>query len=505
MGALLYYVLRFTGGHLIYTLDDPYIHLSLAENLLRGHYGVNLNEVASPSSSIIYPFLLAATLALGFGDTAPLVLNIVGALGGAWLLAGFLWDALHKSEDGKGSWVAYVTVPFLLLAVNGYALAFTGMEHTLHVFASLAIVAGLTRVSRDVPPRLALLVAIVAAPLLRFEGFALSGAALLALAYWGHWSRALLTGGVIAVVVGAYVALMASLGLPLLPSSVMVKSGTAQAVASSHYGAIFFEIFLSLKESLTDRQGVVLAIGVVLMLLGAAWNKDRPQARVVACVVAAAAIGHLLVGRWNWFSRYEIYIIASAISALLVVWAPQLSMASRRITTPGLMIFVSPLIGFTYAYVILLTPFAAQNIYEQQYQMHRFAVDYFPEPVAVTDLGWVTYRNDNYVLDLWGLGNETARQLFNAEGRNPGPIQEMARNADVTFAMLYEEIFYEGLPDTWCQIAQLETIQKTASYATVEFYLIKPEQEAAMREAMDAFTPTLPGTATLTQYPCTAN
>jgi hypothetical protein len=48
MALLLFFVLRFAGGHLMFTLDDPYIHLSLAENLLRGHYGVNLNEVRLP-------------------------------------------------------------------------------------------------------------------------------------------------------------------------------------------------------------------------------------------------------------------------------------------------------------------------------------------------------------------------------------------------------------------------------------------------------------------------
>ena len=76
IAILLFFVLRFAGGQLMYTLDDPYIHLSLAENLLRGHYGVNLDEVASPSSSILYPFLLAC------------------ALGAAWLISGFFWDAL---------------------------------------------------------------------------------------------------------------------------------------------------------------------------------------------------------------------------------------------------------------------------------------------------------------------------------------------------------------------------------------------------------------------------
>ena len=91
---LLFFVLRFAGGQLMYTIDDPYIHLSLAENLLRGHYGVNLDEVASPSSSILYPFLLACALGLALGDLAPFVLNVIGALGAAWLISGFFWDAL---------------------------------------------------------------------------------------------------------------------------------------------------------------------------------------------------------------------------------------------------------------------------------------------------------------------------------------------------------------------------------------------------------------------------
>ena len=47
----------------MYTLDNPYIHLSLAENLLLAHYGVNLDEVPSPSSFILYPFLFASPLA----------------------------------------------------------------------------------------------------------------------------------------------------------------------------------------------------------------------------------------------------------------------------------------------------------------------------------------------------------------------------------------------------------------------------------------------------------
>ena len=99
--------------------------------------------------------------------------------------------------------MAFIALPTLLLAINGYALAFTGMEHTLHVFASITIDLGLSRLSSDHSPSLWFSIAIIAAPLLRLEGFGLAGAALIALALWGHWMRAIITGAIILTVVGA--------------------------------------------------------------------------------------------------------------------------------------------------------------------------------------------------------------------------------------------------------------------------------------------------------------
>ena len=49
-------VLFLNGGIFTYSLDDAYIHLSLAQNISAGHYGINLSEYSAPSSSIIWPF-----------------------------------------------------------------------------------------------------------------------------------------------------------------------------------------------------------------------------------------------------------------------------------------------------------------------------------------------------------------------------------------------------------------------------------------------------------------
>ena len=500
MAILLALILQSTGGALNYTLDDPYIHLALAENLVQGHYGVNVDENASPSSSILYPFLLAASLAIGFGQWAPLALNVIGTVGAGWILSGLFWDALHKSDTGHVSWVALMTLPFLLLAMSGFALGFTGMEHTLHVWVSLAIVRGLIVMGQTKAVPLFLLVACIATPLLRFEGAALSGAALLAICLTGHWRAGLTTGTILAGCFAVYVTTMLSLGLPPMPSSVMVKSGSTAALVANRIDAVGIEILLNLRASLANRQGGILAGLVVIALLRCPWAK--PQERTVAFVAAAAGIAHLLVGRWDWFFRYEVYIIATLIAANLYLWTPILNTQNRRITTPGLLFLILPFISYNYLLGAILTPPAARNIYEQQFQMHRFATDYFPERVAVIDLGWVTYDNDQYVLDLWGLGSETARQLYQNVGRTPEPIRTLTENANVSYAMLYDEVFYEGLPEEWCLIGQLETPQVTASFATVEFFLIVPDEETRMRDAMDAFATSLPERVSLHTFDC---
>ena len=79
--AELVAVLFVNGGGFSYTLDDPYIHLALAENILRGHYGVNLQEFSSPSSSVLWPFLLVPLVAFSHADLVLLGLNLLLSLG----------------------------------------------------------------------------------------------------------------------------------------------------------------------------------------------------------------------------------------------------------------------------------------------------------------------------------------------------------------------------------------------------------------------------------------
>ena len=72
---------RALNGRLIYALDDPYIHMSVARNLAaHGVWGLRGDEFASASSAPLWTLLLGAIYRVaGPGDWTPLVLNALAA------------------------------------------------------------------------------------------------------------------------------------------------------------------------------------------------------------------------------------------------------------------------------------------------------------------------------------------------------------------------------------------------------------------------------------------
>ncbi|PWE30847.1 hypothetical protein C4N9_03570 [Pararhodobacter marinus] len=475
-----------TGGALFYTLDDPYIHLALAEEILRGNYGINPGEVASPSSSMLYALALAPLLALGLGTLSPLVLSVAGQGVAIWLLAGALAPPLALRRA-----VALVAGPLLALAINAMGLPLTGMEHPLHVAVSVAILLGLARAATGPAPGW-LLVAILLAPALRFEGYAQALAAVAALSFLDHRRMALLAlAGLVALSL-AYGLAMQALGLPLLPSSVMVKSAaSAAALGADGRSALIAVIVNAIRGAQTPQGALMILAGLVLLAL-VVWRPDRVSRAVVWPLLAALA-AHFLVGRFGWFARYEVYAVALTLTGLGLIVPRHL---------PGAVLLL-PLAayGWTYLPTLQQTPAAALSVYQQQYQMHRFATAFFPHPVAVNDIGWVAYDNEGPVLDLWGLGSEEARQLTAAQGRTVGTLRQLS-DGRADYAMVYDIAFEGAIPPEWCRIATLTTSRVIAASDSVSFYLIDRDLEAAMRDALTAFAPTLPAGAALSVHSC---
>jgi hypothetical protein len=478
-------------GRLVFTLDDPYIHLAVADRILAGGYGVNASEFYSPSSSIVWPYLMALTEALHLGAFGPLLVNTVAA---SATIVAFLrvLETAGLVDYQREKLLAFAVAALAILATSAIALPMTGMEHSLHVWASIVTFAGLAEAARGRSPTLVHFTALVLLPLVRFEGAAFAVAAIAGFALLGRGRFAASAAAVIFCSLAVYFAVMTTRGLPLLPSSVLLKSSIAEAAYERSNA--FDSVLRNLGASLNSPYGLRLALLGVAIACGA-WMLRLDRNVLIVCIAVLAAVcAHLAFGQYDWFHRYEAYILATAALALLYVTAhlkPLLSSSASATMTFGVILLIA--FGSSpYLFAALKTPLASRGIYEQQYQMRVFAQQLYGRPVAVNDLGLVAYENPSFVLDLWGLGSEKVRKAKLSGHYGPGEMAALADEYNVGLVMIYDSWFPQGVPADWKKVAILHTSPVTAAASDVTFYRTPAADAEEVAAALQTFKSGLP-------------
>ncbi|MAR90495.1 MAG: hypothetical protein CML06_06400 [Pseudomonadales bacterium] len=482
------FILQLNHGVFVYTLDDPYIHLALAENIRLGHYGINLEEASAPSSSILWPFLIAPFA--GF-EPGPLLLNLLAALASVVVLGAVLNLSLPLAEARQRLLLHSVLAVLFIFATNLIGLVFTGMEHSLQVLLVMLIGYGLLREADSGEVKPWLLLALIAAPLVRYECLSVSLAGLGFLLLRRHWRAVLTVAPAIGLLLVAFSLFLLSLGLDPYPTSVAAKSSVV------HSGGALGSVFWNLKTALFDeRQGIVMA-AATLPLLGYYLLAQDPVRRQLALVTLLAVALHYAVGRFNWYNRYEIYIWAFMLVVSIYLFAPGVQRIIRSqprglAATLVLVVALGLYASAGYVYGLYILPLASNNIYEQQYQMHKFATDFHAGPVAVNDLGYVAYKNDHYVLDLWGLGSKQAFERRTG-GEDPGWMQAITREHGVDLVMIYEG-WFEEVPATWIKLGELALGKRdiTAARTRVAFLATRPQAVPSLHKQLQQFARSLP-------------
>ncbi len=215
-------------------------------------------------------------------------------------------------------------------------------------------------------------------------------------------------------------------------------------------------------------------------------------------VTVFAVFMHFIAGRYGWYHRYEIYIWSFMLLVIMYVIGPKINDfiegQSAKLSFAILGVVSMPIIfaGLPYIYDLFTLPIAANNIYEQQYQMHRFAVDYYNKPVAVNDLGYVAYKNNNYVLDLWGLGSEKALR-YRQNSSNGDWMREISEESDIGLVMIYQD-WFKDIPDEWIKLGSLHLGKRkiTPASSEVVFYATKQEAIPDIVKKLYLFIKTLP-------------
>jgi hypothetical protein len=285
---------------------------------------------------------------------------------------------------------------------------------------------------------------------------------------------------------GVYSIFLLNLGLEPLPLSIFAKSSVVST------GGSIYSIWENLKKNVLEPRCILLIIGMLFLSYITFFSKRSKDERLMGGCIAFAILIHLLAGKPN---RYIVYLWSASVLTFIFLYREKLIKVIKGNSFFKITVFASlivMLLCYNYIYSIFVIPLASNNIYEQQYQMHRFAVDYYRKPVAVNDLGYVAYKNDNYVLDLVGLASLEVQKL-KRRSKTPEWMNTLTSTHNVKLAMIYDT-WFPIVPDNWDKIAELYLGKEKFSPAenVVSFYLLDREISNEVNVILNKFRKTLP-------------
>ena len=487
-------------GHFVYALDDAYIHLDLADQLGRtGIYGVNPGLYASPSSSILWPFLLAPFAPLGLLPIIPLLIGLASTMLAGWLMPEFI----HRITGKTFSATKTLTLSFLaVLGLDMPALALCGMEHVLHVAIALLLALGVIRAMAGEPARWWFWAAVFISPLLRYEGAFISAGALGVLFWLGRWRSTLLAGILMLVPVALFSWFLLSHGMEILPSSTIVKKLRWESVENPFW---FFwiqsvmAIFIN-NSDMINTTGAMQLIGAFtgLTIVLVNWRSWRSANYAVGLAITGVLFGQIFLGRFSiWETpRYEFYAMGFVVPLGLYAIRDRL----MRPALQGSLLVILTLSALPALWSSSIGIHGAiRAIYLQQYQMGRLARDFFDGNVAVNDIGLPGYGNPHFVFDMVGLADPQARRARFAGG--PDWADKLIRQHNVPLIMIYRSWWKPELRAHWTAVGELfrATSSKLGDDSVI-FYTPYPEQIPAIQAQIRRWAETLPAGASYQEY-----
>ncbi len=491
-------ILELTGNRFSYSLDDAYIHLALAQNIARGHYGMNAGEAASPASSIAWPFLLAPLSRLGIGAWLPLLYNAALSLAACLLMGSFFkrWYLRFHPESGFSAGERILLWPlafFFIVAANLIGLTYLGMEHVLQIVLVLGCALAILEAYAGERIPAAYLVMAALAPSVRYEDLAFTLGVSMACWFAGRRAAGAAVFAAGCLPLAAFSFFLHARGLAWLPNSVLVKGGVA-----GQQGGHFHHAFVLIATNLADfvkhpDHWPMLALAAALGALAYAARGSRRHLKMLLCALVPVLL-MMSVGPYGWFYRYD---VCCRFFAFLIVFAVLAQRPGFRLLSANAVALVA---ASFYLIALVKTPYSALQTSLQQREMARFAHRFYHGNFAVNDLGWVCFNKDDhqYVLDLWGLASSEAMVPV----KDAAWLRAIADKHHVGLVMIYPD-WYQGIPGSWTPVGVLHMrssrLYRTANNAAVTFYATHSEDAPEIRREIAAFRAELPPGAWITE------
>jgi hypothetical protein len=464
--TIIIQMLDATGGVFVYPIDDTYIHLAVAKNLVNHHtWGVSGHEFASASSSVSYPIILSGIFLLtGVQTIVPFVVNVLAALAFMYVLKKWM----DRQELGLTEQLIVMIGTILLTPLPTIVLV--GMEHTLHLlffFLFLTSFAESITKGTKLPWTTYLWAALLIAT--RFEGLPAVALACLLLLVQRKWVAAIQLGFVGVLPVLVFGAISTAHNGFFLPNAVVLKPQlpplNAGAWSAYFSNQLIPRLFKTTFYTTLAIQRLLIIIPLVFLVFLQRF-KEKSEFYYLLALLMGVSFVHVAVAVFSAHLRYEAYLAGTAIPILLTVLV---KFRPRNIK--------DSLSKYKLALVVLglflLGPFLTRSwtafsniglgsvwIHDQQYQMGQFVHQYYDtDGVTFNDIGAVSYYSEGKKLDILGLGNNEVAHWRHDRGdlylRTSTFNDSLARLKNIRVGVIYEPTL-KAYTEHWKKVASWE-------------------------------------------------
>jgi hypothetical protein len=253
----------------------------------------------------------------------------------------------------------------------------------------------------------------------------------------------------------------------------------------------------------TDIVGRAASDPLLLVLLAAAlaylvMRGRRGAAFVPAVTLVIATAIHVVLADVGWYDRYQAYLIAIGVYAVLAFLAelPE-SVARRGLVALCVVTVVAAVPKFQ---LTVMAPLAADDMYRQQYQAGRFLERYYDGvPVATDQLGYISLFHDGPLTDFAGLGDWEVLER-RAEGGEPKAElwRDIAAERGVEVMVTYDVSAF-GAPREWIRVGtwQIDDEPTTGVSRKLVFFATGPDRVAPLEAALLDFEDDMPARSEL--------
>ena len=452
----------YNNGHVIYTLDDSYIHMAIAKHFAKdGVFGVTKHKFTPSSSSPLWTLLLSLFYYLfGVSEFTPFIMNLFFASALIVILSYFL-ESISFSLAIKTliliAFVFFIPLPYLVL---------TGLEHILQIILSLILIFTVIKSLnkndfQNVTGKLPVYIYIIAFLLVstRYEGLFLIGAIALYFLIKKNFANSflILISGSLPVIIYGIISM--SKGWYFIPNSILLK-GNSFDIFSINSVLLFF--YNGLRQMIYNIHILILLVVVFLLLLLTIrkYRKVFSKYTLASFFFIIVTIMHLFFAKTglflsiNYHLRYDSYLLVLGLISILFMPLSKYyeNIKKKRVEKLllGILIFIIILpLSERSLKTLYKTPMASSNTYSNQYMLGKFVEKYYKsEKILLNDIGGINFLTDIQCLDILGLSSKEPADLFLKKKMNTKNIKRLAASFNAKIAIVNDIIMniYGGVP-----------------------------------------------------------